>query len=159
MNLTNGNSEETTGATTRTPASESNPSTTTDECIQLEEYFIKFIELVPDLKEIDREEKIKKILHSSGDLKSNYGHVIFNENNGNENDDKEEEENAVDDLDSSYIERNGRRRQTAAAAASVLNQQLESLQNLDINSKTISDLQILQSVLDYIRDLKSKVDL
>jgi hypothetical protein len=32
----------------------------------------------------------------------------------------------------------------------------QSLQNLDLNSKNISDLQILQSILDYITDLQEK---
>lgn len=82
-----------------------------DELNQMNEYLIKFISLVPNLKQIDQEEKIDKILYSS-------------QNSAN------------------------------------LMQQIEDLQNLDLNSsKTISDLQILQSVLDYIVDLKSKVDL
>jgi len=91
------------------------PATTAqlDESIQLEEYLNKFIHLVPHLKQIDQEEKIKKILFSS---------QILNE-----------------------------QQQLSYA------QQIESLQNLDINSKSISDLQILQSVLDYIVDLQNKV--
>ena len=32
----------------------------------------------------------------------------------------------------------------------------QNLQNLDLNSKSISDLQILQSILDYITDLQDK---
>ena len=37
-------------------------------------------------------------------------------------------------------------------------QELESLKNLDINAaKDLSDLQILQSVLDYISDLKHSI--
>lgn len=82
-----------------------------DEMNQMNEYLVKFISLVPNLKQIDQEEKIDKILYSS-------------EHSAN------------------------------------LMQQIEDLQNLDLNSsKTISDLQILQSVLDYIVDLKSKVEL
>lgn len=34
----------------------------------------------------------------------------------------------------------------------------QNLQNLDINSKSISDLQILQSILDYITDLQDKAN-
>ena len=104
---------ESTTATTSTTTTTATP--TPDEANpQLENYLAKLIELVPDLKEIDREEKIKRILHSTS--------------------------------------------QTDAAAT--ISQQLEGFQNLDLNSaKTISDLQILQSVLDYIRDLQSKIDL
>jgi hypothetical protein len=32
----------------------------------------------------------------------------------------------------------------------------QNLENLDINSKGISDLQILQSIMDYIMDLQDK---
>jgi hypothetical protein len=42
---------------------------------------------------------------------------------------------------------------SADSPASNINQ---SLQNLDLNSKNISDLQILQSILDYITDLQEK---
>lgn len=94
-------------------ANESATATQIDETIQLEEYLSKFIDLVPHLKQIDQEEKIKKILFSSQKI-------------------------------------NDQQQLTYA-------QQIESLQNLDINSKSISDLQILQSVLDYIVDLQNKV--
>ncbi|CAF0973907.1 unnamed protein product [Brachionus calyciflorus] len=87
--------------------------TTEAEFDQMNEYLIKFISLVPNLKQIDQEEKIDKISYSS-------------------------------DVDNS---------------ANLITQ-IENLQNLNLNnSKTISDLQILQSVLDYIVDLKSKVEL
>lgn len=90
---------------------EDNVCDNVDEVDQLNEYLVKFISLVPNLKQIDQEEKIDRILYSS-------------DNSAN------------------------------------LMQQIEDLQNLDLNtSKTISDLQILQSVLDYIVDLKSKVEL
>lgn len=108
------NAESTTATTSTTTTTTTATPTPEEANPQLENYLAKLIELVPDLKEIDREEKIKRILHSTS--------------------------------------------QTDAAAT--ISQQLEGFQNLDLNSaKTISDLQILQSVLDYIRDLQSKIDL
>lgn len=86
------------------------------ECApMLEKYLAQLIELVPDLKEIDREEKVRRILFSS---------------------------NSPDESDAN----------TSTSA-------LDGFENLDLNNaaKSISDLQILQSVLDYIRDLKSKI--
>ncbi len=88
-----------------------------DETNQLQEYLIKFIELVPHLQEINKEEKIKKILYST---------------------------------------QLGQKLNDQQPSASY-SQQLDSLQNLDISSKSISDLQILQSVLDYIAYLQNKV--
>lgn len=101
---------------------EATAATIDEDYNQLHPYLVKFIELVPGLKEIDRIEKIETILQHT------------NTNSGS------------------------------------IGQQLESFQNLDLNeggsggdtvtrTTTLSDLQILQSVLDYIRDLKSKVDL
>lgn len=81
--------------------------------IQLQEYhniLTKFIDLVPHLQEINKEEKINKIFCT--------------------------QTNASSSPSSSY------------------SQQLESLQNLDISSKSISDLQILQSVICRIHDLQ-----
>lgn len=91
------------------------------ECAPLlEKYLAKLIELVPDLKEIDRGEKIRRILFSS----------------------------KHDTTEESVCESEGN---TSSA--------LDGFENLDLNAaKSISDLQILQSVLDYIRDLQSKVD-
>ena len=85
-----------------------------DESSQLQEQLIKFIELVPNLKNLNKEEKIKSILCS-----------------------------ATQQLN-------------APESTSSLTQ---SLQNLEINSKSISDLQILQSILDYIGDLQERVSL
>ena len=82
-----------------------------DENIELQEYLVKLIELVPHLQE----ENIKKI---------------------------------------SYSDKGANEQQTLQATYC---QQLENLQNLDISSKSISDLQILQSVLDYIVYLQDKV--
>lgn len=87
-----------------------------EDQIELQEYLTKFIELVPNLKQIKQEENLNKITFSSNATESSQSQQ-------------------------NYL------------------QQLENLQNLDLNSKTLSDLQILQSVLDYIVDLKSKVDL
>lgn len=84
---------------------QSNKSATVDTSDQLHEQLSKFIELVPHLKEINSEERIKNILC------------------------------------------------TAATDPASLTQNLESL---DINSKGISDLQILQSIMDYIMDLQDK---
>ena len=89
--------------------------------IQLQEYHSilkKFIDLVPNLQEINREEKINKIFCST-QLPPQYG-----------------TESSVSPTSTNY------------------SQQLEDLQNLDINSKSISDLQILQSVISRIHDLQ-----
>jgi hypothetical protein len=86
-----------------------------DETSQLQEQLVKFIELVPNLKQINKEERIKHILNSATQRND-----LADANNG-------------------------------------LTQSLEStLQNLELNSKGISDLQILQSILDYINDLQEK---
>lgn len=83
--------------------------------MQLKEYhnmLAKFIDLVPHLQEINKEEKINKIFCSAQSTNS-------------------------------------------SSSSSSSSSALESLQNLDINSKSISDLQILESVICRIHDLQS----
>lgn len=113
--------ETTTGPVSEQQQQQQTSSNLDESCVtpQLEKYLAKLIELVPDLKEIDREEKIRRILFS-----------------------------------------------TATTTTTSANESLDDgFQNLDLNAVNnvangkISDLQILQSVLDYIRDLQSKVDL
>ncbi len=90
--------------------------------IQLQEYhniLKKFIDLVPNLQEINREEKINKIFCST-QSPPQYG-------SGSS---------------------------SSPTSSTNYSQQLEGLQNLDINSKSISDLQILQSVISRIHDLQ-----
>jgi short-subunit dehydrogenase involved in D-alanine esterification of teichoic acids len=88
--------------------STSNTSLSSDETkTQLQEYLIKLIELVPNLKQQHQ----------------------MNLNAAN-------------------------RDETAASSSYTC---LEQLSNLDLNTKEISDLQILQSVLDYIGDLKAEI--
>ncbi len=84
-----------------------NGNLTTDETkLQLEEYLIKLIDLVPNLKQQQQT------------------------NNGSSS--------------------------NADSSSTSINY-LEQLSNLDLNSKEISDLQILQSVLDYIGDLRAEI--
>jgi hypothetical protein len=87
----------------------SNNGLSTDETkTQLQEYLIKLIELVPNLKQQQR----------------------MNALNSNEN----------------------------GATPNAANMSyLDQLGNLDLNTKEISDLQILQSVLDYIGDLRAEI--
>lgn len=85
--------------------------------LQLQEYLIKLIELVPDLK---HQQQLQALSHRGSTTESG-----------------EQKDN--DSLNTSF-------------------NCLEQLGNLDLNnSKEISDLQILQSVLDYIVDLKTKI--
>ncbi len=96
-----------------------------DEMKELCKYLNKFIELVPNLKQMDRQDKIKKILCSiqlnqANDQPQHHHHHHQPVNYQNH---------------------------------------LDSLENLEITpSKSISDLQILQSVLDYILELKDCLD-
>lgn len=110
-----------------------------EEVTQLEEYLIKFIELVPNLKEINKEEKINRILFSP--------------------DANEESDQTITHLDQNKKDgQSEQQHQNQCHESSNYTQHLENLQNLEISTKTISDLQILQSVLDYIVDLKAKVN-
>lgn len=110
-----------------------------EEVTQLEEYLIKFIELVPNLKEINKEEKINRILFSP--------------------DANEESDQTITHLDQNKKDgQSEQQQQNQCHESSNYTQHLENLQNLEISTKTISDLQILQSVLDYIVDLKAKVN-
>ena len=84
-----------------------------DDSQQLQEYLAKFIQLIPDLKQKDREEKIGKIINSA-------------------------------------------RSQAPGSQAQSLLQQIDNLQNLNI-SESISDLDILESVMAYIAELQKEV--
>ena len=90
-----------------------------EDCIELHEYLNKFIELVPNLKELNQQEKIKKILCSI------------------------------------QLQNCNSQLQALPQQEQSLHQQLDSLKNLEISPvSSITDLQILQSVLDYILELK-----
>lgn len=106
-------------ATTTTTATTSNDQSLEEFAPQLERYLEQLIELVPDLKEIDRKERLRHVLMATATATGQ--NVDSTTTSGTSN------------LDNGF-------------------------QNLDLNAaKKISDLQILQSVLDYIHDLQSKV--
>jgi hypothetical protein len=86
---------------------------------QLNEYLNKFIEMVPNLKQMDQREKVKRILFSIQASTPS------------------DERNDVNNV-------------------GVVQDQLDSFKSLQITPKTtsLSELQILQSVLDYILELK-----
>jgi hypothetical protein len=101
--------------------SSSNNNNQEETLRQLNEYLNKFIEMVPNLKQIDQREKVKRILFSI-------------QTSSKRNDDNNSVNN-INDQD-----------------------QLDSFKNLEITpstkSSSLSELQILQSVLDYILELK-----
>ena len=121
--------------------------TATDESAQLHEYLLKFVQLVPHLQEINREEKIHSILSSSAAA-------------ANATASSSSPSASLASLNRQYASSLLSPTSSPVAHANSLPyaQQLDGLQNLNLNSATsISDLQVLQSVLDYIADLKSKV--
>ena len=94
----------------------SNSNLSIDETkTQLQEYLIKLIELVPNLKQ---QQQIATHINGNTSIQSDS-------------------------------------RQLSAVASNF--SCLEQLDNLDLNSKELSDLQILQSVLDYIVELKAEI--